>query len=156
MNLAGGLEEGEGYETSDDGSKSFWRNFWWREGLGVVGIELWVWGKSLDGLGDEEVRWEERRVHLVGEKLTVAVILGGLSTSSGAKHNQMDEFWSNSSWRTFDTFLHNLLADFVDNKGNMALALPAAGRPLRELLAAGANDVPNCIVYPEQEEGDLF
>ncbi|XP_021813548.1 uncharacterized protein LOC110756423 [Prunus avium] len=25
----------------------------------------------------------------------------GLSTFSGAKHNQMDEFWSNSSWTTF-------------------------------------------------------
>lgn len=80
MNLAGGLEEGEGSGTSDDGSRSFWRNFWWREGLGPVGMGLWVWGESLgslDGLGDEEVRWEERRVRLVGEKLTVAVILGG-------------------------------------------------------------------------------
>ncbi|CAL8152697.1 unnamed protein product [Prunus armeniaca] len=38
---------------------------------------LWVWGKSLGSLGDEEVRWEERRVHLEGEKLTMAVILGG-------------------------------------------------------------------------------
>ncbi|CAL2254737.1 unnamed protein product [Prunus armeniaca] len=45
-----------------------------------MGIELWVWGKSLgslDGLEDEEVRWEERRVHLECEKLTVAMILGG-------------------------------------------------------------------------------
>ncbi|CAB4280142.1 unnamed protein product [Prunus armeniaca] len=61
-------------KTSDDGSESLWWNFWWREGLGVVGIELWVWGKSL---GDEEVRWEERRVHMEGEKLTVTMILGG-------------------------------------------------------------------------------
>ncbi|CAL8169278.1 unnamed protein product [Prunus armeniaca] len=38
----------------------------------------------------------------------------------------------------------------------MALALPAAGRPLREWLAAHANDVPNCIVYPEQEEDGSF
>ncbi|CAB4283546.1 unnamed protein product [Prunus armeniaca] len=38
---------------------------------------MWVWGKSLGSLGDEEVRWEERRVHLEGEKLTMAVILGG-------------------------------------------------------------------------------
>ncbi|XP_021802118.1 uncharacterized protein LOC110746220, partial [Prunus avium] len=38
----------------------------------------------------------------------------------------------------------------------MALARPAAGRPLKESLAARANDVPNCIVYPEQEEGDSF
>lgn len=29
----------------------------------------------------------------------------GLSTSSGAKHNQMDEFWSNSSWRTYVSHL---------------------------------------------------
>jgi hypothetical protein len=29
----------------------------------------------------------------------------GLLTSSGAKHNQMDEFWSNSSWRTFVSHL---------------------------------------------------
>ncbi|PQP96164.1 hypothetical protein Pyn_05642 [Prunus yedoensis var. nudiflora] len=75
----GGLEEEEGSGTSDNGSRSFWRNFWWREGLGAVGIRLWVWGESLgsvDGLGDEEVRWEERRVRLEGEKLTVAVILG--------------------------------------------------------------------------------
>ncbi|KAI5344579.1 hypothetical protein L3X38_012456 [Prunus dulcis] len=38
----------------------------------------------------------------------------------------------------------------------MALELPAAGRPLRESLEARATDVPNCIVYPEQEEGDSF
>ncbi|VVA40564.1 PREDICTED: LOC110754803, partial [Prunus dulcis] len=52
---------------SDDGSRSFWKNFWWREVLGAVGIGLWVWGESLgslDGLEDEEVRWEERRVRL--------------------------------------------------------------------------------------------
>ncbi|KAI5356315.1 hypothetical protein L3X38_009210 [Prunus dulcis] len=48
-----------------------------REGLGEVGIELWVWGKSLGSLGDEEVRWDEKRAHLEGEKLTVTVILGG-------------------------------------------------------------------------------
>ncbi|KAI5341712.1 hypothetical protein L3X38_009587 [Prunus dulcis] len=38
----------------------------------------------------------------------------------------------------------------------MALELPDAGRPLRESLEARATDVPNCIVYPEQEEGDSF
>ncbi|CAB4314118.1 unnamed protein product [Prunus armeniaca] len=38
---------------------------------------LWVWGKSLGSLGDEEVRWKERRVQLEGEKLTMVVILGG-------------------------------------------------------------------------------
>ncbi|CAL2272019.1 unnamed protein product [Prunus armeniaca] len=38
----------------------------------------------------------------------------------------------------------------------MALTLPAASRPLREWLAAHANDVPNCIVYPEQEEDGSF
>ncbi|KAI5337429.1 hypothetical protein L3X38_016700 [Prunus dulcis] len=38
----------------------------------------------------------------------------------------------------------------------MALELPAAGKPLRESLEARATDVPNCIVYPEQEEGDSF
>ncbi|KAI5335301.1 hypothetical protein L3X38_025434 [Prunus dulcis] len=44
------------------------------------------------------------------------------------------------------TFLQNLFAD----EGNMALELPAAGRPLRESLAARATDVPNYIVYLEQ------
>ncbi|CAL9025544.1 unnamed protein product [Prunus brigantina] len=38
----------------------------------------------------------------------------------------------------------------------MALDLPATGRPLRESLAARAIDVPSCIVYPDQEEGDSF
>ncbi|CAL9010032.1 unnamed protein product [Prunus brigantina] len=38
----------------------------------------------------------------------------------------------------------------------MALAIPAEGRPLRESLAARATDVPNCIVYPDQKEGDAF
>ncbi|CAL2263997.1 unnamed protein product [Prunus armeniaca] len=50
------------------------------------------------------------------------------------------------------TFLQNLFAD----EGIMALELPAAGRPLKESLAARATDVPNCIVYPKQEEGDSF
>ncbi|XP_021817899.1 uncharacterized protein LOC110760032 [Prunus avium] len=44
----------------------------------------------------------------------------------------------------------------MDSKVEMALALPVAGRPLRESLAARANDVPNCIVYPTQEDGDSF
>ncbi|KAI5317173.1 hypothetical protein L3X38_036880 [Prunus dulcis] len=55
-----------------------------------------------------------------------------------------------------DTFLQDLFADFVDSEVKMALATPAAGRPLRESLAARANDVPNCIVYLAQEEGDTF
>ncbi|CAN6562434.1 unnamed protein product [Malus baccata var. baccata] len=42
-----------------------------------------------------------------------------------------------------DTFLQELFAGFVDEKFTMALRLPAAGRPLRESLAARANDVPN-------------
>ncbi|KAI5350821.1 hypothetical protein L3X38_003712 [Prunus dulcis] len=50
------------------------------------------------------------------------------------------------------TSLQNLFA----NEGNMELELLAAGRPLRESLEARATDVPNCIVYPEQEEGDFF
>ncbi|CAL9020820.1 unnamed protein product [Prunus brigantina] len=50
------------------------------------------------------------------------------------------------------TFLQNLFAE----EGTMALAIPAEGRPLRESLAARATDVPNCIVYPDQEEGDSF
>ncbi|KAM1986754.1 hypothetical protein ACFX15_034102 [Malus domestica] len=54
------------------------------------------------------------------------------------------------------TFLKKLFAGFVDDKITMALQLPAAGRPLRESLAARANDVPNCIVYPAQEDGDSF
>ncbi|CAN6587016.1 unnamed protein product [Malus baccata var. baccata] len=54
------------------------------------------------------------------------------------------------------TFLQELFAGFVDSKITMALQLPAAGRPLRESLAARANDVPNCIVYPAQEDGDSF
>ncbi|KAM2968284.1 hypothetical protein FF1_028449 [Malus domestica] len=54
------------------------------------------------------------------------------------------------------TFLPELFAGFVDSKITMALQLPVEGKPLRESLAARANDVPNCIVYPEQEEGDSF
>ena len=38
----------------------------------------------------------------------------------------------------------------------MSLALPAAGRPLKESLAARANDVPNCIMYLDQEDDDSF
>ncbi|CAB4293829.1 unnamed protein product [Prunus armeniaca] len=49
-------------------------------------VVLWVWGKSLGSLGDEEVRWKERRVHLEGENLTMAVILGGeVGGGGGAK-----------------------------------------------------------------------
>ncbi|KAM1084261.1 hypothetical protein ACFX19_022975 [Malus domestica] len=54
------------------------------------------------------------------------------------------------------TFLHELFAGFVDSKITMALQLPAAGRPLRESLAARANDVPNYIVYLAQEDGNSF
>ncbi|KAM1077460.1 hypothetical protein ACFX19_025257 [Malus domestica] len=37
----------------------------------------------------------------------------------------------------------------------MAFAIPAVGRPLRDTLAARANELPSCIVYPN-EEGDEF
>ncbi|CAL9006392.1 unnamed protein product, partial [Prunus brigantina] len=43
----------------------------------------------------------------------------GLSTSSGAKHNQMDEFWSNSSWRTLIVSKYQTFPpsdDFLANK----------------------------------------
>ncbi|CAL8998156.1 unnamed protein product, partial [Prunus brigantina] len=65
-----------------------------------MGIELWVWGKSLgslDGLGDEEVRWEERRVHLEGEKLTVAVILGG-GLMARVEGGEELGFWVHGAW----------------------------------------------------------
>lgn len=84
MNFAaGGLADEEGEwegsgRSSVEGSRSFWRNFWWREGLGAAGIGLLVWGESLGSFGGlgEAVRWE-RRERLEGEKATVAVILGG-------------------------------------------------------------------------------
>ncbi|CAB4289056.1 unnamed protein product [Prunus armeniaca] len=44
----------------------------------------------MGSLGDEEVRWEERRVHLEGEKLIVPVILGGKSRGRGS--------WGYGSW----------------------------------------------------------
>ncbi|KAM2890004.1 hypothetical protein FF1_013565 [Malus domestica] len=37
----------------------------------------------------------------------------------------------------------------------MAFAIPAAGRPLRDTLAARANELPSCIVYVD-EEGNAF
>jgi hypothetical protein len=68
----------EGSGGVGEGSRSLWRNFWWREGLGSGGMGLWVWGESLGsfgGLGFGEESWEERR-RLEGEKVTVAEILG--------------------------------------------------------------------------------
>ncbi|PQM37474.1 hypothetical protein Pyn_15528 [Prunus yedoensis var. nudiflora] len=82
----GGLEEEEGSGTSDNGSRSFWRNFWWREGLGA-GESL----GSVDGLGDEEVRWEERRVRLEGEKLTVALL-------ARVEGGEELGFWVHGAW----------------------------------------------------------
>ncbi|CAN6704003.1 unnamed protein product [Malus baccata var. baccata] len=38
----------------------------------------------------------------------------------------------------------------------MALALPAAGQPLRNSLAARINAVPRCIIYPDVEDGTTF
>ncbi|XP_070669033.1 uncharacterized protein [Malus domestica] len=39
---------------------------------------------------------------------------------------------------------------------HMALALPAAGQPLRNSLAARVNAVPRCIIYPDVEDGTTF
>ncbi|CAN6577107.1 unnamed protein product [Malus baccata var. baccata] len=38
----------------------------------------------------------------------------------------------------------------------MALALPAAGQPLRNSLAARINAVPRCIIYPDVQDGTSF
>ncbi|CAN6585951.1 unnamed protein product [Malus baccata var. baccata] len=39
---------------------------------------------------------------------------------------------------------------------HMALALPAAGQPLRNSLATRINTVPRCIIYPDVEDGTTF
>lgn len=108
MNLVCGFdgleEEEEGCGMSREGSRSFWRNFWWREGLGEAGIGLWVWGESLGslgGLGDEEVRWEERR-RLEGENVTVAVILGVGVCGSGFKGVGEEEEEEDGGFRGLD------------------------------------------------------
>ncbi|CAN6685184.1 unnamed protein product [Malus baccata var. baccata] len=64
-----------------------------------------------------------------------------------------------------DTFLKDLLCDPVSSTSifqslapvaHMALALPAAGQPLRNSLAARINAVSRCIIYPDVEDGTTF
>ncbi|KAM2120841.1 hypothetical protein FF1_017963 [Malus domestica] len=42
-----------------------------------------------------------------------------------------------------------------ESEETMAFAMPEAGQPLRQTLAARANELPSCVVYPE-DEGDTF
>ncbi|KAM1402221.1 hypothetical protein ACFX2I_010996 [Malus domestica] len=64
-----------------------------------------------------------------------------------------------------DTFLKDLFRDPESSKSifqpltpvaHMALALPAAGQPLRNSLAARINAVTRCIIYPDVEDGASF
>ncbi|CAN6695303.1 unnamed protein product [Malus baccata var. baccata] len=64
-----------------------------------------------------------------------------------------------------DTFLKDLFRDPESSTSifqpltpvaHMALALPAAGQPLRNSLAARINAVPRCIIYPDVEDGTSF
>ncbi|CAN6708296.1 unnamed protein product [Malus baccata var. baccata] len=64
-----------------------------------------------------------------------------------------------------DTFLKDLFRDPESSTSifqplapvaHMALALPAAGQPLRNSLAATINAVPRCIIYPDVEDGTTF
>ncbi|KAM1331871.1 hypothetical protein ACFX2H_043977 [Malus domestica] len=64
-----------------------------------------------------------------------------------------------------DTFLKDLFRDPESGTSifqplipvaHMALALPAAGQPLRNSLAARINAVPRCIIYPDVEDGTSF
>ncbi|CAN6556588.1 unnamed protein product [Malus baccata var. baccata] len=64
-----------------------------------------------------------------------------------------------------DTFLKDLFRDPESSTSifqpltpvaHMVLALPAAGQPLRNSLAARINAVPRCIIYPDVEEGTSF
>ncbi|KAM1020212.1 hypothetical protein ACFX2C_041621 [Malus domestica] len=64
-----------------------------------------------------------------------------------------------------DTFLKDLFRDPESSTSifqplapvaHMALALPAAGQPLRNSLAARINAVPRCIIYPDVEDGTTF
>ncbi|CAN6544766.1 unnamed protein product [Malus baccata var. baccata] len=64
-----------------------------------------------------------------------------------------------------DTFLKDLFCDPVSSTSifqslapvaHMALALHAAGQPLRNSLAARINAVPRCIIYPDVEDGTTF
>nr|XP_028964733.1 LOW QUALITY PROTEIN: uncharacterized protein LOC103417773 [Malus domestica] len=64
-----------------------------------------------------------------------------------------------------DTFLKDLFRDPESSTyifqplapvAHMALALPAAGQPLRNSLAARINAVPRCIIYPDVEDGTTF
>ncbi|CAN6712883.1 unnamed protein product [Malus baccata var. baccata] len=64
-----------------------------------------------------------------------------------------------------DTFLKDLFCDPESSTSifqplapvvHMALALPAAGQPLRNSLAARINAVPRCIIYPDVEDVTTF
>ncbi|CAN6687819.1 unnamed protein product [Malus baccata var. baccata] len=64
-----------------------------------------------------------------------------------------------------DTFLKDLFRDPESSTSifqplapiaHMALALPAAGQPLRNSLAARINAVPRCIIYPDVQDGTSF
>ncbi|CAN6585778.1 unnamed protein product [Malus baccata var. baccata] len=64
-----------------------------------------------------------------------------------------------------DTFLKDLFRDPESSTSifqpsapvvHMALALPAAGQPLRNSLAVRINAVPRCIIYPDVEDGTTF
>ncbi|KAM1100607.1 hypothetical protein TB2_006941 [Malus domestica] len=64
-----------------------------------------------------------------------------------------------------DTFLKDLFRDPESSTSisqplapiaHMALALPTAGQPLRNPLAARVNAVPRCIIYPDVEDGTTF
>ncbi|KAM1955265.1 hypothetical protein ACFX16_024831 [Malus domestica] len=64
-----------------------------------------------------------------------------------------------------DTFLKDLFRDPESSisifqplapVAHMALALPAAGQPLRNSLATRINAVPRCIIYPDVEDGTTF
>ncbi|CAN6585834.1 unnamed protein product [Malus baccata var. baccata] len=64
-----------------------------------------------------------------------------------------------------DTFLKDLFRDPESSTSifqplapvaHMTLALPAAGQPLRNSLAARINAVPRCIIYPDVEDETSF
>ena len=70
-------------------------------------------------------------------------------------HKQRREHFLVSDFSLKDTFLQRLFLGVSDRKEPMAFAMPEAGEPLRVTLAARANELPSCVVYPE-EEGDTF
>ncbi|CAN6541941.1 unnamed protein product [Malus baccata var. baccata] len=64
-----------------------------------------------------------------------------------------------------DTFLKDLFRDPESSTSifqplapvaHMALALPVAGQPLKNSLAARINAVPRCIIYPDVKDGTTF